>query len=87
MKVEYQNNCGGGHSIELGKATWDDKSRSVRNRYETPNGGFSPHSSSEIPIDDVVDIVEFAAKYDELSAAQCAHIIKALADSIQRQHP
>jgi hypothetical protein len=87
LKVQYQTNLGNGHSVELGQGTWDSAARSIRNRYETANGGFSPRSSSEIPIDDIVDMVKFVSKYDELSAAQCAEIIQALAESIQRQHP
>jgi hypothetical protein len=87
MNVQHQTILGGGHSIELGEATWDQTSRSIRNRYQTSTGGFSPRSSSEIPIDDIVDMTNFAAQHDELSAAQCADIIMALAASIQRQHP
>jgi hypothetical protein len=32
-------------------------------------------------------MLTFAAQHDELAAADCAHIIIALADSIRRQHP
>jgi hypothetical protein len=87
MEVQHQISLGGGHSVELGQATWDLTTRSIRNRYPTSTGGFSPRSSSEIPIDDIVDMTKFAAQHDELSAAQCADIIKALAESIERQHP
>jgi|SRR6185312_15229093 len=58
MKVEKRINLGNGHSIEFGKATWNEDSISIRNRYPTSTGGFSPRSSSEIPIEDVKIIVE-----------------------------
>ena len=32
-------------------------------------------------------MLAFAAEHDELSAAECAEIIAALAESIKRQHP
>ena len=31
------------HSIEIGKATWDEDYISIRNRYKTKKGGFRPH--------------------------------------------
>jgi hypothetical protein len=66
-------------------ATWNSKDRSVRNRYQTASGGFSPHSSSEVPVGDLVPMLELVAKYDELSVAQCASIIGTLSASILRQ--
>lgn len=87
MNVQHQLDLGGGHLVELGDATWDPTARSIRNRYPTSTGGFSPRSSSEVPIDDLVDMAAFAARHDELSAAQCAEIIGELPASIRRQHP
>ena len=85
MKVEQGIDLGKGHSVEIGAATWDAKDRSVRNRYQTASGGFSPHSSSEVPVGDLVPMLELVAKCDELSVAQCARIINALSASILRQ--
>ena len=62
MKVERKIDLGNGHSIEFGKATWDENSVSIRNRYPTSTGGFSSRSSSEIPIEDVKIIVEASVK-------------------------
>lgn len=87
MDVQHAQNLGAGHSIELGRATWDNSARSIRNRYATAGGGFSPRSSSEIPIGDLVELVAFAAMHDELTAAQSVTIIQHLAASIQRQRP
>lgn len=53
MKVEKVIELGNGHKIEFGKASWNEQATSLRNRYPTKNGGFSPRSSSEIPIEDV----------------------------------
>ena len=87
MKVQHTHNVGPGHSIELGESTWDPKYRSIRDRWATAAGGFSPHSSSEVPMDSLVPMLTYAAQHDELSAADCAEIIVALAESIKRQHP
>jgi hypothetical protein len=88
MNIQHVLPLGGGHSIEIGDSTWDKTDRSIRNRYDDPTTGhFSPHSSSELPMDDLVLLAKFAAQYDELTASQCAEMIMALAESIKRQHP
>jgi hypothetical protein len=85
MKVQQVRDLGNGHSIEIGISTWSDGERSIRDRYATSTGGFSPRSSSEVPMDDLVPMLEFAAQHDELSVAQCARTIAALSMSIQRR--
>ena len=88
MNVQHSNPLGSGHSIELGESTWDPQNaRSIRDRWVTAAGGFSPRSSSEVPIASLVPMLAFAAQHDELTASECADIIAALAASIQRQHP
>ena len=88
MNVQHTLNLGNGHLIELGESTWDPQNaRSVRDRWPTSTGGFSPRSSSEVPMESLVPMLTFAAQHEELSAAECAEIIIALADSIKRQHP
>lgn len=88
MNVLHSQNVGLGHSVEIGESTWDPTGeRSIRDRWATANGGFSPRSSSEIPMDSLVHLLAFAAQHDELTAAQCSDIIVALAASIKRQHP
>jgi hypothetical protein len=77
-------NCPG-HTIEIGKATWDDQETSVRNRYPTKTGGFSPRSSSEIPLGDVKEIVSVVADNDLLDPKVLADMIGALSDSLSRQ--
>jgi hypothetical protein len=88
MNVQHVLHLGGGHSIEIGGATWDQTVRSIRDRYDDPiTGHFNPHSSSELPMDDLEVLIKFAAQHDELTASQCAEMIMALAESIKRQHP
>ena len=88
MNVQHLKNVGPGHSIELGESTWNPQgARSIRDRWATPGGGFSPRSSSEVPLESLVPMLTFAAQHDELTASECAEIIAALADSIKRQHP
>lgn len=51
MNVQHTNTVGPGHLIELGESTWDPQgARSIRDRWVTAAGGFSPRSSSEVPI-------------------------------------
>ena len=88
MNVQHSQALGHGHSVELGESTWDPQgARSIRDRWPTAAGGFSPRSSSEIPLESLVPLLTFAARHDELSAADCSAIISALAASIARQHP
>lgn len=88
MNVQHATNVSPGHSIELGESTWDPQgARSIQDRWVTPAGGFSPRSSSEVPITSLVPMLSFAAQHDELTASECAAIIAELANSIQRQHP
>jgi hypothetical protein len=85
MEVHDTVDRGDGHLIEFGAATWDPKATSVRNRYPTSSGGFSPHSSSEIPLEDFEPMVVEIANRDLLSPGACARIIQALAQSVARQ--
>lgn len=88
MNVQHAVNVGPGHFVELGASTWDPQGeRSIRDRWVTKAGGFSPRSSSEVPIASLVPMLLFAGQHDELTASECAAIISALALSIGRQHP
>jgi hypothetical protein len=75
----------GGHSIEFGKSTWDKDSQSIRNRYLTPSGGFSPHSSSEMPIADVFTLALETVRRDYLEPIQTMELLQAVLDSVKRQ--
>ena len=86
MKVTHSNPVANGHSVEIGQASWDENAFSIRNRYKTANGGFSPRSSSEFPISDLVPLAKFAAQHDKLSISECMQIITALSESVLRQN-
>jgi hypothetical protein len=85
MDVEEKVDIEEGHSIEWGKASWSDEAFSVRNRYETSSGGFSPRSSSEFPIGDLKHLVVESAKRDLISQDRATKMIEELAASISRQ--
>jgi hypothetical protein len=74
-----------GHTIEIGGATWDNQETSVRNRYPTKSGGFSPRSSSEIPLGDIKEIVTVIADEDLLNPKDLAALIAILSASLSRQ--
>ncbi len=85
MNVSKTKNLGGGHEIEIGQATWDNTQTSIRNRYPTSTGGFSPRSSSELPIDDIPELVTVAADEDLLKPNILAEMIIRISESIKRQ--
>ena len=85
MDVRDSIDLGNGHLIEIGGATWDEDTTSIRNRYPTSTGGFSPRSSSEIPIDDMEALVIAVGERDLLEVATCARIIEILSASISRR--
>ncbi len=85
MKVTDSVRLDERHSIEFGYSTWDETSMSVRDRWATSTGGFSPRSSSEIPLGSIPDIMIETAKHDLLDVQTTARIIEALAASIARR--
>ncbi len=84
MKVDETKtvDLGGGHKIEFGKASWDNTKTSIRNRYPTSTGGFSPRSSSEIPIDDLPILIKEALKKGYINAKEIKTIIKVAVDNL-----
>lgn len=87
MDVTDEVDLGNGHKIEFGRSSWDPSAESIRNRYPTSSGGFSPHSSSELPIEDLAPLVMEAARRDKIDKKAAAQIIRELATSIERQVP
>lgn len=85
MKVEKTKDLGGGHLVESGRATWDESQTSIRNRYPTKNGGFNPRNSSEIPLDDISELIVFAAEQDLLSAKELSEVLCATSSSLSRK--
>ncbi len=85
MNVERTIDLGNGHKIEFGIATWDEDSTSVRNRYPTSTGGFSPRSSSEIPIEDVKIIVIESIRNGYISRNDILDIIEIGITELRKQ--
>ena len=85
MDVHDTVDLGEGHLIEFGQATWDAAQTSVRNRYPTSTGGFSPRSSSEIPITDIVPVAVETLRRDLLDIQQTMQILQAAVHSLHRR--
>lgn len=85
MLVHEKIELGVGHSIEFGGATWDGNEASVRNRYLTADGKFSPHSSSELSLDDLTILIVESAARDIFKIPSIARMLTALSASISRQ--
>lgn len=76
---------GHGHSIEVGKSTWNDTETSVRNRYSTASGGFNQAGSSELPINDILQIAKVAIEEDLLSPKALSELVGVVSESLKRQ--
>ena len=85
MKANDEIDLGNGHIVQIGSSTWNDQHRSVRNRYPTATGGFNVRASGELPIVDILPVVQIVARNDEFSISQCVTIIEFLSASIRRQ--
>jgi len=85
VNVIKTKDLGDGHLLEAGNATWDEMQISVRNRYPTRNGGFNPHSSSEIPLEDVAEIAVFSCDQDLLEQKQLVRILYAVSLALRRK--
>lgn len=75
------------HSLEFGDATYDNVSPVIRNRYDNANGVFSPRASSEVPLEDFVEMCRFAGEEDIFSTPELAVMLKYLSESLSRQNP
>lgn len=91
VKDEVRLNDYPNYRLEFGIATWTEKlpeaeqEESVRNRYDMEDGHFSPHNSSEIPLNDIEFIICECLKRDKLSTSSLINILKEIPPSIERQ--
>jgi len=85
MQVKQKLIIDTSHSIEIGLSTWDSDEVSIRNRYDLPNGKFSQHNSSEVPIYDIAPMIKFACKHDALTPDELKDIIASAVSSLQSQ--
>jgi hypothetical protein len=74
------------HQIEIGGSSWDPAEISIRRRYDNPESGrFSPHGSSELPLDALEDLIRVASENDILDPTSCSNMITHLAESLARR--
>jgi hypothetical protein len=87
MQVQDEIDLGDGHRIEFGHSTWNPDEISVRNRYPTSTGGFSPRSSSELPIGDVALLAIETLKRGFISKHDAAALIYAATEFLSGNKP
>jgi len=85
MKPEenkYNNPKNPLHSIEWGKSTWDNKSFSIRNRYNLENGKFNKAGSGEIPWEDFKKMIVESIKRDYFSSKEIGLLLKTISEKL-----
>ena len=79
------------HEIQIGVSTWtennpvDDQSESIRRAVYNEDGKFSPHGSSEIPIEDMTLLIRACIQRDRISRQELSDILEDITASMQRQ--
>jgi hypothetical protein len=80
------------HKIQIGVSTWtqdnsiDEQTESIRRAVYNENGKFSPHSSSEIPIEDMALLIRACIQRDKISCQEMSDILNDITASMQRKH-
>lgn len=70
------------HSVEIGSSTWDDRARSLRNRYDQEDGKFDRVSSQEIPVSDLELLFGIAIENGLLTKESMVSLGKKLLDAV-----
>jgi hypothetical protein len=83
MEVDEKVQPTANHSIEWGKATWDKKDKSIRNRYDTPAGKFNKAGSSEIPWEDFKTMISESIKRGKFSNSELADIMNDISNHLK----
>jgi hypothetical protein len=79
------------HEIQIGISTWtennplDEQSESIRRAVYNAEGKFSPHGSSEIPIEDMTLLIRACIQRDKISLQEMSDILTDISESIKRQ--
>ena len=79
------------HQMQIGISTWTqnnataDQSVSIRRAVYNTNGIFSPHGSSEIPIEDMGLLMRACINRDLISPQEMSEIMGDIIASIQRR--
>lgn len=79
------------HEIQIGVSTWtennpvEEQSESIRRAVYNAEGKFSPHGSSEIPIEDMAMLIRACIQRDRISRQKLSDILDDINASMQRQ--
>lgn len=79
------------HFIQFGISTWteneleSEQSESIRRAVYNEEGKFSPHGSSEVPIEDMALLIRACIQRDKISIGEMTNILSDISDSIRRQ--
>jgi hypothetical protein len=79
------------HFIQLGVSTWTQnypevqQTESIRRAVYNEEGKFSPHGSSEIPIEDMTLLIRACIQRDRISPQEMTDILNDISVSMQRQ--
>jgi hypothetical protein len=79
------------HEIQIGISTWteknpiDQQTESIRRAVYNEVGKFSPHGSSEIPIEDMALLIRACLQRDRITRQEMIDIVNDITASMQRQ--
>ncbi len=78
------------HKIQIGVSTWtesnsvDEQTESIRRAVYNEEGKFSPHGSSEIPMEDMTLLIRTCIQRDRISRNEMTDILNDISASMQR---
>ena len=81
------------HFIQFGISTWtenesrEEQTGSIRRAGYNEDGIFSPHGSSEIPIEDMGLLIRACIDRDRLSIREMTDILAVISESLRRLSP
>lgn len=88
---EFQHPNLANHWIQFGVSTWTEnepmsaRTSSIRRAVYNQEGKFSPHGSSEMPIEDMGLFFRECVKRDLISLDELTDVLDAISSSIKRQ--
>lgn len=79
------------HFIQFGVSTWTEneeeaeQTESIRRAVYNEDGVFSPHGSSEVPIEDMGLLIRACIDRDRIGIDEIANILNSISESLRRQ--
>jgi len=79
------------HSIQFGISTWtknsppDEQTESIRRAVYNDDGIFSPHGSSEIPMEDMTLLIRSCIQRNKISIEDMANILSDISVSLRNR--